>query len=84
MKRWFAIALSGCMFAVFSCMPGGLAACPLCKDAYNDGTGASVASSFNPSIIFMIVITFAVFFSVAFRIWWAYHKRNGGQEMHLN
>ena len=54
-------------------------ACPMCKDAYSDGSGTSVAAAFNPSIIFMIVTTFAVFFAVAFRIWWSYHKRGAAQ-----
>jgi len=56
----------------------------MCKDAYSDGTGTSVASSFNPSILFMIITTFTVFFGVAFRIWWSYHRRAAARRMPLN
>jgi hypothetical protein len=75
MRRWSVVLpLALTLAGTFLVSVAG--ACPMCKDAYDDGTGASVASSFNPSILFMIGITFTVFFAVAFRIWWAYrHSR---------
>jgi hypothetical protein len=66
------LPILSCLLSLLSWTAG---ACPMCKDAYSDGTGTAVATSFNPSILFMIGVTFTVVAGVAFRIWWAAHRR---------
>jgi hypothetical protein len=61
-------------------LPYAAGACPMCKEAYSDGTGASVGASFNPSILFMIAVTFAVVSGVSLRIWWSYRGRDAARQ----
>lgn len=48
-------------------LPGIAAACPNCKEAYLD-SGASLASGFTPSILFMMITPFVVMGGIGYHI----------------
>ena len=60
-----------------SALPEAAWACPNCKEAYMDtGGGASpIASGFNASIVFMMIMPFVVMGLFALRIWIAMRRK---------
>ncbi|MDT8324323.1 MAG: hypothetical protein RRA94_09435 [Bacteroidota bacterium] len=70
-------------------MPGLAEACPNCKEAYmGDGGQSPVASGFNTSIIFMMIMPFLVIGGFVLRLWLAQRRRQSvdttAEAMHYN
>ena len=56
-------------------LPEVLEACPNCKEAYSADGQSPVASGFNASIIFMMIMPFLVLGGFAVRLWMAQKRR---------
>jgi hypothetical protein len=70
-------------------LPGLAEACPNCKEAYmSDGGQSPVASGFNTSIIFMMIMPFLVIGGFVLRLWLAQRRRQSAdaaaEAMHYN
>ncbi|PLX32132.1 MAG: hypothetical protein C0600_03605 [Ignavibacteria bacterium] len=56
-------------------LPEVVEACPNCKEAYSADGQSPVASGFNASIIFMMLMPFLVLGGFAIRLWMAQKRR---------
>lgn len=56
-------------------LPEVVEACPNCKEAYSADGQSPVASGFNASIIFMMLMPFLVLGGFAIRLWMSQKRR---------
>ncbi|MCB2206069.1 hypothetical protein KQI65_15110 [bacterium] len=80
-KAFYIVLLLG----VFFILPDVLHACPNCKEAYMSDGQSPVASGFNTSIVFMMIMPFLVFGGFVLRLWLAQRKlREAEGTTHFN
>ncbi|MBN1447674.1 MAG: hypothetical protein JXA28_07065 [Bacteroidetes bacterium] len=60
-----------CLSVVAMAMPDVAVACPNCKESYMEEGQSSLASGFNTSILFMMVMPFLVIGGFVLRLWMA-------------
>ena len=75
--RTIMLLLPVAVLLLLAAFPDVAAACPNCKEAYMDAGGGSspVASGFNTSIVFMMIMPFVVMGLFVLRLWTAMRKQ---------
>jgi hypothetical protein len=68
-----------CLSVITIGMPDVVDACPNCKESYMEDGQSPLASGFNASILFMMVMPFLVIGGFVLRLWMAQRETHKGK-----